>query len=108
MYLLDTVPVPGSITRPLIPTIPMCTDDYCWSESDLLSPLFYLQPFFLGNIRLPLLRANHTIISETDEVLRMRIRAGHEAVEDKEQTFCLALRAMGKDRDDIITEDLKA
>jgi hypothetical protein len=74
----------------------------------MLSLLFYFPSRFLGNILPPLLRANHTIISETDEVLRMRIRAGHEAVEDKEQTFCLALRAMGKDRDDIITEDLKA
>ena len=101
MYLLDTVPVPGSITRPLIPTIPMCTDDYCWSESDLLSPLFYLQPFFLGNIRLPLLRANHTTTNETDVVL-------WKGMVDEEQAFCLAFTAMGKDLDNITTKPTKA
>jgi hypothetical protein len=31
-----------------------------------------------------------------------------EAVEDKEQTYCLAFGAMGKDLDNIITEAIKA
>ena len=32
----------------------------------------------------------------------------HEAVEYKEQAFCLAFRAMGKDLDNITTEAIKA
>ena len=39
---------------------------------------------------------------------RVRNGGGHEAVEDEEQVFCLALRAMGKDGDNITTIDTKA
>ena len=38
----------------------------------------------------------------------MRNGGGHEAVEDEEQAFCLAFRAMGKDLDNITTEAIKA
>ena len=38
----------------------------------------------------------------------MRDGGGHEAVEDEEQAFCLAFRAMGKDLDNITTEAIKA
>ena len=38
----------------------------------------------------------------------MRNGGGREAMEDKEQIFCLAFRAMGKDLDNITTEALKA
>ena len=38
----------------------------------------------------------------------MRNGGGHEAVEDEEQAFCLAFRAMGKNRDNITTEVIKA
>jgi hypothetical protein len=34
----------------------------------------------------------------------MRNGSGHEAVEEKEQIFCLAFRAMGKNLDTITTE----
>lgn len=37
----------------------------------------------------------------------MRNWGGHEAVEDEEQAFCLAFRAMGKDLDNITTEAIK-
>jgi hypothetical protein len=37
----------------------------------------------------------------------MSNKDGHEAVEDKEQVFCLALRAMGKDVDNIIIRSKK-
>ena len=37
----------------------------------------------------------------------MRNGGGHEAVEDEEQAFYLAFRAMGKDLDNISTEALK-
>ena len=33
---------------------------------------------------------------------------GHEAVEDKEQTFYMAVRVMGRDLDNITTEAIKA
>ena len=38
----------------------------------------------------------------------MRNGGGYEAVEDKEQVFCLAFKAMGKDLDNITTEAIKA
>ena len=38
----------------------------------------------------------------------MRNGGGHEAVEDEEQAFCLAFRAMGKELDNITTEAIKA
>jgi hypothetical protein len=38
----------------------------------------------------------------------MRNGCGHEAVDDKEQIFYLAFRAMGKDLDNITTEAIKA
>ena len=37
----------------------------------------------------------------------MRNGGGHEAVEDEEQAFCLAFRAMGKDLDNISIETIK-
>jgi hypothetical protein len=39
---------------------------------------------------------------------RVRNGGGHEAVEDEEQVFCLVFRAMGKNRDNITTEVIKA
>ena len=38
----------------------------------------------------------------------MRNGGGHEAVEDEEQAFCLAFKAMGKNLNDITTEAIKA
>ena len=38
----------------------------------------------------------------------MRTGDTHGAVEDEEQAFCLAFRAMGKDLDNITTEAIKA
>ena len=38
----------------------------------------------------------------------MRSEDGHETVEDKEQAFHLAFRAMGKHLDSIIAEAIKA
>lgn len=61
---------PWNITRPLIPMFPMCADSWCWPEANLLYLLFYFQCLFLGNTLLPLLRANHPIIKETDAVLQ--------------------------------------
>ena len=39
---------------------------------------------------------------------RVRNGGGHEAVEDEEQAFCLAFRAMGKDLDNVTVEAIKA
>ena len=38
----------------------------------------------------------------------MRTGGGHEALVDKEQAFCLAFRATGRDLDDITTEVITA
>jgi hypothetical protein len=38
----------------------------------------------------------------------MRNGGGHEAVEDEEQAFCLAFKAMGKNLNDITTEAIEA
>ena len=38
----------------------------------------------------------------------IRNKVGHRSVEDEEQAFCLAFRAMGKDLDNITTEAIKA
>ena len=76
----------------------------CWNEADMLSFLY----LFLGNILPLLLRANHSIINETDLFSEMRSRGGHEAVEDEEQVFCLAFTAVGKDLDNVATEAIKA
>jgi hypothetical protein len=48
----------------------------------LICCLYSFQSFFLGNILPPLLRANHTIIKETEAVLRND--GGHETVKDEE------------------------
>jgi len=37
----------------------------------------------------------------------IRNEHGHETVEDEDEAFCLAFRAMGKDLDNITTEAIK-
>lgn len=56
--------------------ISTCADACCWAGTDLLSLLFYFNSLFLGNLLLPLLRANHSVINET--MITMRDGDGHE------------------------------
>jgi hypothetical protein len=48
------------------------------------------------------------MINEQMHFSGIRNDHGHEAVENEEQAFCLAFRAMGKVLDNIITETIKA
>jgi hypothetical protein len=54
----------------IFPMILTCAADCCWPETDMLSLLFYFQSPFLGAQTSPLLRATHSIIQETNAVLR--------------------------------------
>ena len=56
----------------------------------------------------PLLRANHSIINETDVLLTNENGVDCEAVEDNEKDFCLAFRAIGKDLDKVTTKAIEA
>jgi hypothetical protein len=56
----------------------------------------------------PELRANHAIIIKTDVVSEMKKEDSYDAVENEEQAFCLAFRAMEKDLDNITIRVIKA
>lgn len=89
----DTVPAPEALLGHGSHYVLMVT-----VALKLICTLFNLLYFNLSlrNTLPSLLRANHSIINETDTLFRDEEWGGHEALEDEEYAFCLTFRAMGK------------